>query len=234
VTERARFISRELADFPNIHLQCGDPPFVVGKFSLSPQQKCQTKLERTKQTMKEKILIVCVLALSACAGTGTAVEFYPVAHKQTAGIANINPKSVTWYNGPAPTDKPEVTVIGTSRIFVSNRLNRDRVINQLRKVAADHGANAVFTQLANVNASFVPYNIPPVTMDMPQTSYVNTSSTIYNPYSGPYGFPSQGTVSTTGTITTNVPREIVPGRSGIARVETGELVAQFAVIRAPR
>jgi hypothetical protein len=184
--------------------------------------------------MKEKILIVCLSALSACAGTGVAVEFYPVAHKQTAAIAKIDPKSVTWYKGSAPTDKPEVVVIGTSRVFVNNRMNGNRVISQLKEVAANHGANAVFTHYTHVNTSSVPYNIPAVTMDMPQTSYVNTSSTISNPYSGPYGLGSQSTVSTTGTITTNVPTEIMPARSGVARVETGQVYVQFAVIRAPR
>jgi len=104
-------------------------------------------------------------------------------------------------------------------------MNGNRVISQLKEVAAEHGANAVFTHLANVNTSLVPYHIDPVVMDMPQTSYTNTSSQVYSPYSGYIG-----NINTTGTTTTNVPTQIMPGRSGIARVETGTLHVQFAVI----
>jgi hypothetical protein len=165
-------------------------------------------------------------ALSACVGTGPTVEYYPVAHSRASAIAKIDPKSVTWYKGSAPTNKPEVTVIGTSRVFVNNRMNGNRVISQLKEVAAEHGANAVFTHFTHENTSFVPYHIDPVVMDMPQTSYINTSSQVYSPYSG-----YVGNINTTGTTTTNVPTEIMPGRSGIARVETGQVYVQFAVIR---
>ena len=180
---------------------------------------------KTKTTVK-RLIFLCALALSACAETGTVVEYYPVLRTRTpAAIAKISPESVVRYKGPAPTDKPGITIIGTSEVYVTNRMKRDRVIKQIKEVAAAHGANAIFLQLSNVNTSFVPYNIPPVVMDMPKTSYTNASSQIYSPYSG-----YVGTVNTTGTTTTTVPTEIMPGRSGIARVETGTLHVQFAVI----
>jgi hypothetical protein len=105
-------------------------------------------------------------------------------------------------------------------------MSANRVISELKKVAAEHGANAVFTHLANVQTSFVPYHFDPVVADMPRTSYTNTSSQVYSPYSGYIA-----SINTTGTTTTMVPTEILPGRSGIARVETGQLHVQFAVIR---
>jgi hypothetical protein len=169
---------------------------------------------------------ICTFVLSACVDSGAVVEYYPVLGTRTAAVgAKISPESVVRYKGPAPTDRPGVTVIGTSEVFVTNRMKRERVIRQIKEVAAAHGANAVFLRLSNVNTSLVPYYIPPVTADMPKTSYTSASSQIYSPYSG-----YVGSVNTTGTTTTMEPTQIMPGMSGVARVQTGTLHVQFAVI----
>ena len=173
------------------------------------------------------LVFISAFALNACVDTGAVVEYYPVLRTRTAAVtAKVSPESVVRYKGPAPTDKPEVTLIGTSEVFVNNRMKAQRVIRQIKEVAAAHGANAIFLRLSNVNTSLVPYYIPPVTADMPKTSYTSASSQMYSPYSG-----YVGSINTTGTTTTMVPTEIMPGMSGIARVQTGTLRVQFAVIR---
>jgi hypothetical protein len=175
-------------------------------------------------------LVAYAFAFSACMQTGAVVEYHPVPHARTAAVAGkISPKSVTWYKGSAPTDKPEVTVIGSSEVFVTNGMNPKSVIRQIKEVAAAHGANAIFVRLSNVNTSFVPYYTPAVTANMPKTSHTNASSQIYSPSSG-----YVGSVSTTATTTTMEPTEITPASSGIRPVQTGAVHVQFAVINTKR
>ena len=44
---------------------------------------------KTKTSIKPSVFI-CALGLSACAGTGAVVEYYPAAHSQTSAIAKID------------------------------------------------------------------------------------------------------------------------------------------------
>jgi hypothetical protein len=179
------------------------------------------------KTTVRPLVFISAFALSACAETGAVVEYYPVFGARTPTVmAKITPESVVRYKGPAPTDRPDVTVIGTSEVYVTNRMKPERVIREIKEVAAAHGANAIFLRLSNVNTAFVPYYVPPVTADMPRTSYTSSSSQIYSPYGG-----YVGSVNTTGTTTTMVPTEIMPAMSGIRRVQTGTVHVQFAVIK---
>jgi hypothetical protein len=167
------------------------------------------------------LIALFALALTACMDTGPVIEYQPV--RTVATVGQINPESVGIFKGDPP---PGATVIGVADVFLTTQMKRHTNNQRVKEVAAAHGANAVFCKSVSRSVSYVPYYIPPVTADMPQTSYTNSTSQVYSPYAG-----YVGSVNTTGTTTQMVPTQIAPAMSGVRAIGTQEWHLQFVLIK---
>ena len=163
-------------------------------------------------------MIVAVLAvlLSGCV-TGT-----PPLVNYVSDSAEAFPAKPNKYDPPIFDHRADLSVKVIGHAFFSAD-SWEKGVSALKKLAREHGADAIVIVHTDQTSDVVPYTVPPSVEYHPvTTTETGTLST-----TDPYGYPT-GTGVYSGTQTSQVP-VVNPGYSGVATINLISGIAQFVV-----
>lgn len=162
---------------------------------------------RTQWTLT---VVACSLLL------GCASDIPPIYYSDTADKFPPKPNQ---YDPPIFREKPEkpFRIIGRAG-FSSSTFQK--ISGDLKKLARQQGADAVWVMRISQSNEAIPYNVPPSVEYHPT---VTNQTGVVNTY-GPYGSPTTSTYS--GTQTSGV-TTVTPGYSGVRNIQ---LISGAAVL----
>lgn len=158
---------------------------------------------RLRATAKLAVITLVALLCGCATGVPPSIAYFSHSGETFAPKANN-------YDPPVFDSPPQrnFKVIGHV-VFSSDSL--DKVLKELKKLARQHGADAIEMGHTQQSNNAVPYSVPPSIEYQPVTT--TTSGTV-NAIS-PYGYP--GTAVYSGMQTSSVP-VVNPGYSGVANI----------------